>query len=214
MAAKRRIRRTGLLPALIALPILGCVGVRVYTDHDASVDFASMQSFAWLEPPLREAPRPDGAPGADPFTHNTLLDKRVRDAVEAALVARGYREAEAEEEPDFLLRYEVVGREVVRESPIYIDGGYGYGYRRYGYYRSGVGYSHITTYQEGTLILDVIDPGSERIAWRGWASSRSRDGNIDAENVSRTVDAIVEKFPPGEAGDEAAEDVPDAAVED
>jgi hypothetical protein len=170
---------------------LGCLGPRVYTDHDPSIDFARLESYRWLEPPLREAPREEGAAAVDPFVHNTLLDKRVRDAVETALAARGYREADGDE-ADFVLRYEVVSREVVRDSPVYVSGGYGYRY-----YGGGTVYSNTTTYQEGTLILDVIDPKTESIAWRGWAASRTRDGHIDANTVSRTVEAIVEDFPPG-----------------
>ena len=56
----------------------------------------------------------------------TLADP-VGEAVESALGARGYRKAEGEE-ADFAVRYEVVSREIVRDSPVYIGGGYGYRY--------------------------------------------------------------------------------------
>ncbi len=176
---------------------VACLGPRVYTDHDASFDFAKLETYFWLDPPLREAPREEGAPPVDPFVHNTLLDKRVRGAVEAALDARGYRKAEGDD-ADFAIRYEVVSREIVRNSPVYVGGAYGY--RHYG---AGAVYSNTTSYQEGTLILDVIDPASESIAWRGWSASRTRDGHIDSNLVSRTVDAILEKFPPGAPAPEA-----------
>jgi hypothetical protein len=179
-----------LLPLAFALAFSGCA-VPVHTDFDSDADFAQMQTFAWLDPPLREAPREEGGGGVDPFTSNTLLDKRVRQAVEAALTERGYRAA-GEEPADFQLRYEVVSREVLRDSPTFIGGGYGY--RHYG---TGVVYSGTTSYQEGTLILDVIDPATRGLAWRGWAASRTRDGHIDAARVEKTVDAILEKFPPG-----------------
>jgi hypothetical protein len=186
----RPLSDVGLVIGLLSLLCLGCTHIRVYTDHDAAADFAKMQRFAWLDPPLRETPRREGAPAVDPFVHNTLLDPRVREAVETALVAKGYIAA-GETVPDFLIRYEVVSRDVVRDSPIYVGGGYG---RRH--YGGGVVYSNTRTYQEGTLILDVIDPATEHIAWRGWAVSRTRDGHIDAAQVGRTVEAIVKKFPP------------------
>jgi hypothetical protein len=192
----------------IASLSLGCLGPRVYTDHDPSIDLASLQTFRWLEPPLRVAPREEGAPTLDPFVHNTLLDKRVRDAVETALAARGYRKADGDM-ADFAVRYEVVSREVVRDSPVYVGGGYGYRY-----YGGGAVYANTTTYQEGTLILDVIDPKSDSIAWRGWSASRTRDGHIDADLVSRTVEAIVTKFPPGGAAPaEEAGSAPESAPE-
>lgn len=184
-----RLASVGLL-GLTVLSV-ACAGVRVRTDHDPEVDFAPYRTFAWLEPPLREEPRAEPAPVADPFTHNTLIDKRVRSEVEAVLTRRGYRRAADGETPSFQLRYEVVSREVTRDSPIFLSGGYG----RRGY-ASDVGYSRSDSYQEGTLILDVIDPATQQIAWRGWGVSHARDGYLEAERLRETVEAILERFPP------------------
>ncbi|TMA30660.1 MAG: DUF4136 domain-containing protein, partial [Deltaproteobacteria bacterium] len=57
----------------------------VRTDYDTATDFSSLKTYAWLDPPLREASRDEGGQSGDPFTQNTLLDKRVRDEVEAWL---------------------------------------------------------------------------------------------------------------------------------
>jgi Domain of unknown function (DUF4136) len=187
-----RLIRLALVAALgAALLCLACAGVRVRTDYDDAVDFAKLSTFVWIDPPLREEARAEGAPDVDPFTHNTLVDKRVRDEVDAYLVAHGFRAAREGESPDFLLRYELVSREVTRDSPVFVTGGFG----RYGY-GSAVGYSQSNTYQEGTLILDVIDPSSERIAWRGWGISQSRDAHMDPERLHDAVTAILARFPP------------------
>jgi len=205
-----RLTSVGLLGLTVFS--VACTGVRVRTDHDPEVDFAPYRTFAWLDPPLREEPRPEPALVADPFTHNTLIDKRVRDEVEALLIGRGFPKAAEGEEPDFLLRYEFVSREVTRDSPIFVSGGYG-GYGGYGRrgYASQVGYYQSNTYQEGTLILDVVDPATHLIAWRGWAASQTRDGHLEAERLSKTLQAILERFPP-EAPTPAA--APEAAAED
>jgi hypothetical protein len=189
-----RIARLALFSA--ALFSLACAAVRVSTDYDDEYDFARLSTFAWLDPPLREQARADdNAPSGDPFTRNTLLDKRVRDEVEAWLTSHGYRAARAGESPDFLVRYDLVSRDVTRDSPVFVTGGFG----RSGYgYGSGIGYgySHSTDYQEGTLILDVIDPATQRIAWRGSGSSESRDPNMKPERLHKSVGAILERFPP------------------
>ena len=138
----------------VAVLSLACAGVSVRTDYDTATDFSSLKTYAWLDPPLREASRDEGGQSGDPFTQNTLLDKRVRDEVEAWLASHGYRAAAEGETPDFVVRYELVSREVVRDSPVFVTGGFGGGYYGHGY-GSGVGYSQSTTYQEGTLILDV-----------------------------------------------------------
>jgi len=195
--SRRRVTRSlaGFSLVLWAGLSLACETVRVSTDYDAAVDFARLRTFAWIDPPLKEEARDESAAGADPFTHNTLLDKRVRDEVDAYLTSHGYRAAGAGESPDFLLRYEVVSQPVTRDSPVIISSGVG----RYGYgwgYGSGVGYAPATTYQEGTLILDVIDPQTQQIAWRGWGVSEARDANMEPERVQKSVTAILAKFPP------------------
>jgi hypothetical protein len=190
------MRIAGLALVSAAVLSLACASVRVTTDYDDAVDFAQLKTFAWLDPPLREESREEAAAGADPFTHNTLIDGRVRQEVEAWLGAHGYRLAAALESPDALLRYEVVSRDVTRDSPVFVSGGFG----RYGY-GSAVGYSNPTTYREGTLIIDVIDPATKRIAWRGWGVSDSHDAHMTPERLHESVTAILKRFPPDEANE-------------
>jgi hypothetical protein len=191
------MRLAGLTLALASLAVLSlaCASVRVRTDYDAAIDFAPLKTYAWLDPPLREESRDEGGRGGDPFTENTLVDKRVRDEVEAWLGSHGYRAAAEGEEPDFLVRYELVSREVTRDSPVFVTGGFGhYGYGYGG--GTGIGYSGSTTYQEGTLILDVIDPATQQIAWRGWGTAQMRDPQMSPERLHKTVTAILARFPP------------------
>lgn len=174
---------------------LACSTVRVTTDFDPDVDFTRYQSFAWLDPPMRETPKTETKQGADPLLVNTLVDQRVRSAVESALILRGYRRVDDPKQADFQLRYSFYTQEVLQDDPVYISGGYGWG--RYPYYGTGIVYGGGTSsYQRGTLILDVISPETQRITWRGWAPSKTKDGYIDEERIVRTVDAIVEEFPP------------------
>lgn len=187
--------RTLLALVSAAAVALACATVRVRTDYDEAVDFAPLRTYAWLDPPLREASRDEGGQSGDPFTQNTLIDKRVRDEVDAWLGAHGYHAASGGGEPDFLVRYEVVSQPVTRDSPVFVSTGFGhYGYG-YGV-GSGVGYSPATTYQEDTLILDVIDPGTEQITWRGYGTSQARDPHMSPERLRKSVAAILAKFPP------------------
>jgi hypothetical protein len=189
-----RLISFGMAVAAVAL-LLACSGVRVKTDYDPASDFSKLRTFAWIDPELREEPRPDNAMPSDPFTRNTLLDRRVRDGVESQLASRGYRAAAEGESPDFLIRYEVVSRQIERDYPVYVGGGYGYGWHN-GYYGTGVGYGGSSTYDEGTLIIDVIDPASQQITWRGYGTSQSRDAWMDADRLNRSVTEILKKFPP------------------
>lgn len=186
--AGHAVQAAGVL--ILAALTTGCLGVPVRTDHDPDVDFGALESFAWLDPPLREEPAVAGQESFDPIVYNSLLDQRVRDAVEQALTDRGFRKDDGE--PDFVIRYRVVSRPVTRSYPVFV-GGAGYHHRGV---HSHAGVQRTENYLSGTLILDVIDPLTERITWRGWAEARTRDGHLDAARVSRYVTGILARFPP------------------
>jgi len=181
-----RARWIGLV--MLFVLVMGCRNLAIHTDFDPTVGFASLQSFAWLEPPEVE--------GADPFADNTLLRKRLRAAIEIALGARGYRPVEDPEEADFLATYSVIMEEDIRDNGSIGVGGYG-GYRRYGF--GGV-YSSpsIRVYQESTLVIDLLDPQSKDLLWRGWGTGivGTRDRMRSDERIREGVRRILDRFPP------------------
>jgi Domain of unknown function (DUF4136) len=187
------VRLPAVAAVLALLSALACATLNVQTDYDVDADFTNLRTFAWLDPPIVED-RPPPA-DTDPFAYNSLLDKRVRAAVTANLEARDFEPA-ASDAADFLLRYYVVFRDRVRSSPYYggayVSGPYGPYWGPYGYYAGTTSY----TYSEGTLVIDVIDPKTHQIIWRGWAESPNYDGSFDAEEVDGAVSAVMARFPP------------------
>jgi hypothetical protein len=183
------------LPALsialvTALLQAGCA-IRVRTDFDRGTNFSSYQTFDWLAPPKR-ASAAGQSELQDPFSSNSLLDKRVRAAVERVLHARGYRRA-VEAESDMRLNYHVIFRDKLAAS----GSNFGYYNRyRYGGFGTGLDFS-VRQYQEGTIIVDVIDRATDQLVWRGWAAGRNSDGNYDEREISYAVERILERFPPG-----------------
>lgn len=189
--------RTVVAAIAIGHGVLACSTLRVRSDFDRDVDFGRYESYAWLEEPLRsEAPQSAADAMVDPFAHNSLLDKRVRQAVDRELQARGYRAAH-DEAPSFRVQYHVVleNRTRVYSAHGAYHGVYRRGYDYYGIDPGGVIYSD--DYKEGTLIVDVIDARTGQIAWRGWAIGKSRDGYYDEAAVDRAVSEILAEFPPG-----------------
>ena len=182
----------------------GCSSLRVQTDYDPSLDFTRFRTFSWLEPPVLTTPS-DGVTDVDvnPFAVNSMLDARVRAAVDEELERQGYRPAREDSEPSFQLQYHVILKDKTRvlSSP---GGFYGGGYWGPGPYGAYGGYTQSYDYAEGTLIIDVVDPKTQRIAWRGWVVGPNRDGYYDEERVAETVHAILSKFPPGGASTSAA----------
>ena len=177
------------MPVLfLAIASTGCRSFNVQTDWDATVAFSTLQTFYVVEPPKME--------GADPFADNSLLRKRVQAAVEAVLVERGYRRAGTREEADFVVTFAVLLDQELRVNGVSSTaGGYrGRGYAGGGFYSS----ANVRSFQESVLLLDLLDPSTEDILWRGWGTGIVGTKDRDRRNsrMDKGVRAILKKFPP------------------
>ena len=174
---------------VLCILLAGCRSFNVQTDWDSSARFDRLERFYFVEPPPIE--------GADPFADNTLLRKRVRYAVEKVLEERGYLSAETRDQADFLISYEVLlDRELRVDGVSSGAGGY---YRSDPFFGAGVSTARVRSYQESTLVLDVKDPATEDLIWRGWGTGivGTRDRDRGQERVEDGVRAILDRFPPG-----------------
>lgn len=174
--------------ASVALCAFGCSSLQVGYDYDPSVDFSRYRTWYWLPPTS------DG----DPRTSNDLLNARIRNAVEEALAAKGYRRAPTGE-GDFGVGYHtaIEGKLDVRTIDTYY--GYGPGWGHYGGLGGMGTETYVDQYDQGTLLLDVVDARTHRLAWRGSASARVVEGLQPEERAARirkAVDEMLAKFPP------------------
>lgn len=72
-------------------------------------------------------------------------------------------------------------------------------------YRLGFGYAWIPIYDQpgdrtpGTLVVDVLDPASRDLLWRGWAEGAflDRAERQTQEEVIAIVKSVLDHFPPG-----------------
>ena len=183
------MRRRPACALLLAWLFVGCAGVRARSDFDPNARFDAYRSFAWLGEEPGTLPDETGGGGIDP-----LLARRIHEAIEGRLVARGYRKVEDRADADFVVSFDVGEREKVRveSSPALGVGGYGYGYG--GWYAGSI--VTASSYTEGTLSIDVFDGRSHLAVWHGWASKRLTEAANRAAAVDEVVDAILEQFPP------------------
>jgi hypothetical protein len=171
--------------ALLLAVAAGCSGLRVSTDFDPGFPFARLGRYAWLPDPPRHTSHPQ--------LHNSLVDGRVRRSVDRQLAGRGYRKVPVEE-ADFLVTY-YLGLET-RFDTRTIDRGVGYGHG--GWYGGARTETRVTQYEEGTLVLDFLDP-ERNLVWRGSASARVREKSTPEQRerrIDEAVQAILERFPP------------------
>ena len=188
-------RRWGLFGklAIAILSIIAVLGgcaesIQVNSDYDPATNFSGFHTYNWL-------PAPQNAIGGP---SNSLLDARIREAVENQLALRGY-DKQTTGSPDFLVNYHVVVKGVLDVRTIHDT--YGYGRRYRGGWGGGMGTS--TTYvreaQQGTVFLDFLNPQTQDLLWRGTAQ-----GYIDpslkpeekTKRIHKAVGLLLDQFPP------------------
>lgn len=164
--------------ALLASLACACASIRVGTDYDVEADFTTFETYGWVE--------------SDPGEHSDeLTARRVRAAVDDVLASSGFRAVDSE--PDFRVAFQFVRRDRVRIT----DHGSVHAYHAFGAW--GVRDIDVYEYQEGTLILDVVDAATDRLVWRGTARQVVDDDRTPEERTARVraaVEALLERFPP------------------
>lgn len=192
---RRRYRGEIMVKQILAVVFFviacGCTPVQISENHDTTVDFSTMKTYAWLNV-------------NEPLSGDVRIDKNevkryVRDAVERVLLAKGYIKG-AEEEADFLVTW--LGGVEKKVSVKNID----HFYRPYGYsalqqdprWRRESPLTQVE-YQEGSLLLDFLDPASQKLVWRGVGKEQitGTTTSVEAERlISKVVSQILKTFPP------------------
>lgn len=120
------------------------------------------------------------------------MQDRIRFAVDRVLLSKGYTMA-GSAAPDFLVGYHATVQSKTNVTTV--NDRYGPGY--------GAGWGHgsvqVYEYDEGLLILDIVDPVGKKLLWRGSASdvvSQSRSVDARQEQLQEAVTKILENFPP------------------
>lgn len=174
---------------MLALAALGCgASYEVHTMSAPDARLTELHTFRVLP-----APRPrDGAArvGAyDPMVNNSIANRALRDAIVGELANRGY--TLDERAPDFLVAVYASAQERLDVT----DWDYGYPYWPRGRV-PGVPVERVTQYTEGTVVVDVITPGTRDLLWRGSASARLTEDPVeDTKELGKVARAIVRKFP-------------------
>lgn len=174
------MKATGLAAATTCLLMLiGCSGIEVATDYNREWDFAPYRTYDWAAQKVPEL--------RDPLIDTSLLENRVKRAVEREMSTKGY--SQSVEEPDILIAYHIGQQSQVDVSRC----GYHYPTSPHCWGREVETYA----YTEGTLVLDFIDYESEELIWRGTATSAIHDPEKVEETINEVVKKMLAKYPPG-----------------
>jgi hypothetical protein len=163
-----------LLPAtLLAIFGTGCATIDVGASFDPAIAIAPMTTFDFE---ARSGP-PTGDPRLD---GNPFFETRLQAAVEFEMAAKGLRRDP--DAPRLQVHYHAsVDR---RLDVIQVD-------RARGYQADSVAYAE---WEEGTIVVDVVDAATRRVIWRGWARSGLAGVRDDPHTMDRYVQQVIHKM--------------------
>jgi hypothetical protein len=158
---------------------IGCSSIQVQTDYDPQVDLKALNTFVVLQQTQKD--------------RDTLTDDRITKALQEVFAAKHYIKVK-QKEADFFVIYHV---DVQNKTRIDTD------YQRMGLYPYGYGGAMIATtrsvdYEEGRLIIDIMNPKTKKIIWRGMAVDHIKILKTPQERdayIKKAVEKILETFP-------------------
>jgi hypothetical protein len=147
---------------------------------DKTATFANMKTFAWYDGP------PFVYPGGGGMVDGRFIDEHVRRAVERELARKGYTKTDGGS-PDFWVTYATSPEGIVSQDK----------WGSYNYWSNTITVS--TVYEkEGTLALDIRDPG-KKLVWRGVKTGTiGRNPEQLADKIEESVARLLQNFPPTE----------------
>jgi hypothetical protein len=154
----------------------GCATMTVSSHIERNVHFNDYLTYDWGPP--------DTFPVGDPrLDNNPFFVDYLQGAVEKQLAAKGYERA-LTGQPDLLVHYHA---SVNQKVDVYeADARHGYCY--------GNCQPQVVEYEQGTLVVDIVDAKTSKVIWRGW-SQDVMDGVIDnQQRLEKQVGAGVSKM--------------------
>jgi hypothetical protein len=163
------------------------VAQKVHVDYDRSADFNSYKTFAWARTP------DTSLEGQSPLMHS-----RVKNAIEYHLTTGGL--TQVTENPDLYVTYHTSSKQEVQLHTTGMGYGYGGGWGWDPYWGGGMGgmgssTTTSTTYERGTLIIDIWDARKKEAVWRGSAQAVVKDNpQKQAKQIDKALQKISKKF--------------------
>ncbi len=161
---------------------LGCSTISVTYDYDTKTNFTGLKTFDFIPVPVQS-------------NINTLNVKRFQDAVRNQLESKGY--TQKPDNPDFQIAMYLSKQEKSKtqsvESYTYTFG------RRINWGDDSGRIINVYEYDEGTLILDIVDAQSNELSWRGVAKAEVlhyTNPEKREKRINNAVQKLLNNFPP------------------
>ena len=180
------------LLAVFLVWFTGCSTLQVTTDFNPKTDFSEFRTYAWLNDTDK--------PSEDVRINNILVVKSVRSAVEEVLESKGFAKVEREHADFLVVWFGAIEEKLKTENINHFYRRYGYGtLYRDPYWNSQPTVSSVKEYEEGRLIIDMVNPDDHSLIWRGGGKDKIVEGRTKEQvrkNLGDAVKTILERFPP------------------
>lgn len=179
------------LLAAIALSViaLGSVWAQdVRYNFDKGTDFSKFKTYKWVA--IKDAAKP-----------NDILDKEIKDAIDAQLATKGLTKTDADT-ADLYIGYQAAVGQEKEFSSYNTSWGYGAGYHTGGWYggpSSGWTTGQTTTIYIGQIAVDMYDSANKDLVWRGMVSKTldpKAKPDKQAKNLNKAMAKLFKNYPP------------------
>ena len=142
---------------VLALAATPAMAQKVTIDYAHDYDFEAIKTFQYV------------ATDDSDVKGNDLMDQRIEDMIKKELREGGA--TEVQENPDIYVTYHFTSKENTSYNTTSMGyggyGGYYGGWGGWGMGGMGTSTTYATIYTEGTLIIDLYDPETKKLVWRG-----------------------------------------------
>ncbi len=165
-----------VLVTLAAAASLACSTMTTAVDYDHTVDWSKYRTFQLAT----------GTPAP-----TTFVQKRIDNAITSTLTSKGWQAAASN--PNILVYSHVVLSEQTQLNTMNMGG---YGYRGWGGWGGGMTTTTVQKIPIGTLVIDLVDPATKEMVWRGTASDQVSGKGEDSGKVDEAMQKLFKDFPP------------------
>jgi hypothetical protein len=183
-----------IVVSLLLTGVVALAGVKVRADFDKEYDFTKPKTFGW---------HPDGAgevklleqSGDDPVKLNERFEPVFKDAIATELAKRGLVLA-TNGKPDIVIHYYVL---IGPNSESQFRGQFVGAVPPWGLPDFAMTTTSFKVFEQGTVVLDLMDAVRKEIVWRGVAETEIQRQRMPAERDARIragIADLLKKFPP------------------
>lgn len=163
-----QLSKLAAFAALLWLSSCTATSFSTYSDYDKSANFKQYATYR-IEPAKKSGE-------GDPVLNSSLNQKRINEALNIELKARGYEPAQ--ENADLIVRYQT-DEQQKQDVQNYNNWGYWSWWNRNN--------TSVRNYDQTRLVVDLVDAKTDELVWQGWATGELRTNKKDRQDAFREI---------------------------